>query len=79
MLLHSVNGMRLSFQSLSKDKTSMSEVEMFDLPLLLRVNSDGRQCAAAPSVGRPELIQCPHFKLARSCIVIISGTPVLML
>lgn len=37
----------------------MIEVEMFVLPLLLRVNADGRQCAAAYSAGRDTSSDCP--------------------
>lgn len=51
MLLHSANYTRLSFQSLSKDETWMTEVEMFALPLLLNFNTDGGQCATASSAG----------------------------
>lgn len=51
MLLHSANYTRLSFQSLSKDETWMTEVEMFALPLLLNFNTDEGQCVTASSAG----------------------------
>lgn len=51
MLLHSENYTRLSFQSLSKDETWMTEVEMFALPLLLNFNTDEGQCVTASSAG----------------------------
>lgn len=44
----------------------MTKVEIFALILLLRVNTDGRKCAVATSVGRPDLIQCSYFKLTEA-------------